>query len=483
VPEPGIDQGDRDWRERAERAERERDRERQHRERIERENERLRREVERLKRELDFARRAAKRQAAPFSKGAPAASPRPPGRRAGRRHGAHRHRGVPAIVHESYVARLPAACGWCGGALRRMRIARQYQEDLPVVAPLVRRFDVHIGTCRDCGRRVQGRHPLQTSDALGAAAVHVGPRAVAFITLLNKHLGLSHGKIAALLQTHFALTLTPSAVTQALHRAARQAQPTYAALCATVRGSPMVVPDETSWKVNGHSHWLWAFATPTATVYAIRRGRGFHDAAAMLGADFAGTLVRDGWCAYKEFHAARHQSCLAHLLRHTQQVCTDHPRAAWAVHLHTIIQRIFAVRRRREAGHLSAHGTAVARGHLIAQLLRALDHPRRTPAFRRLARHLTKELGAIFSCLFDATLDATNWRAEQALRPAVVNRKVCGGNRSARGAETQQILTSVIRSTHQQQLPVSDVLIDLLRARHPIVSPALQLRARSSSTR
>ena len=33
--------------------------------------------------------------------------------------------------------------------------------------------------CAACGRRVQGRHPLQTSDALGAAAAQLAARAVA----------------------------------------------------------------------------------------------------------------------------------------------------------------------------------------------------------------------------------------------------------------------------------------------------------------
>ena len=46
-----------------------------------------------------------------------------------------------------------------------------------------------------CGRRVQGRHPLQTSDALGAAAVQLGPDAVATAAVLNKQLGLSFRKL------------------------------------------------------------------------------------------------------------------------------------------------------------------------------------------------------------------------------------------------------------------------------------------------
>ena len=55
------------------------------------------------------------------------------------------------------------------------RVATQYQEDLPVVRPVVRRFDIEVGHCAQCRRRVQGRHALQTSDALGAARVQLGP--------------------------------------------------------------------------------------------------------------------------------------------------------------------------------------------------------------------------------------------------------------------------------------------------------------------
>ena len=158
---------------------------------MERERDRLRRENERLKQALDLARRAAKRQAAPFSKGAPTPAPRRAGRRAGRHHGRHRHRPPPAHVNEVIAVPLPAACPHCAGPVHATRVASQYQEELPVVRPVVRRFDVTIGRCGGCGRRVQARHRLQTSDALGAAAVQLGPQAVALVVILNKQLGLS----------------------------------------------------------------------------------------------------------------------------------------------------------------------------------------------------------------------------------------------------------------------------------------------------
>jgi transposase len=472
VPERD-DARERDWRERAERAERERDRERQQREQVERENARLRRENERLKRELDLARRAAKRQAAPFSKGAPTRHPHVPGRRAGRRHGRHGHRHPPARVDETVDVPLPTSCPTCGGALDETRVADQIQEELPVVQPHVRRFHVHIGECRDCGRRVQGRHPLQTSDALGAASTHLGPQAVALIVLLNKYLGLSHGKIATLLRDWFGLTLRPSAVTHALHRAARQAAPTYDALRAAIRASPVVSPDETSWKVGGHLQWLWAFATPSVVLYAIQAGRGFPQAAAILGADYDGVLVRDGWAPYRQFEDAAHQTCLAHLLRRSRELTSDHPRAEWPARITDVLQRALAVRDRRDADAITAHGAAIARGRLFNELAALVTHPVRTPTLQRFAAHLAVELPAVFGFLFDPTVDATNWRAEQALRPAVVNRKVSGGNRSPRGAHTQQILASVMHTARLRRLNAREVLVDLLRARQPIPSPAL----------
>jgi transposase len=474
-----------EWRERAERAERERDRlqrerdqlQREH-EQLQRERERLRREVDRLKRQLDEARRAAHRQAAPFAKGL-TPHPRRPGRKAGAQYGRKARRRRPRRIDETYDAPLPEDCPHCGGTIRKTRVAVQYQEELPVPRVIVRAFRIHIGQCCVCQRRVQGRHPLQTSDALGAASAQLGAQVVAFAVILNKQLGLSFGKIATLFQQQYGLTITRSGLVHAVHRAARQARPTYTALCQRVRGSPVVTPDETGWKVAGRLHWLWAVATPDTTVYRIQAGRGYPEAARLLGRRFAGIIVRDGWAPYRRFDRALHQTCLAHLLRRAKQLHADHPRAGFSSAVREGLQRALALRDRYLAGQVSAHGLAVARGRLLERLNRLLDRPGTVADVRRFAAHLATEWPALFTFLFDATtIDATNWRAEHALRPAIVTRKVCGGNRSQRGAETQQILASVLRTAHQRQLDVQAVLVSLLHARTPTVVRDLQNRAR-----
>lgn len=464
------------WRERAERAEIERERLQRELERVERQRDQLRRENARLKKQLDEARRAAHRQAAPFAK-ALARHPRRPGRKPGKRYGVKAHRRRPRRIDEHHEAPLRCACPRCGGPVRETRVTTQYQEELPVPRVLVREFRIHIGACRACGRRVQGRHPLQTSDALGAARAQLGAQAVAFAVILNKQLGLSFGKIATLFRQQYRLTVTRSGLVHAVHRAARQAQPTYAALCEQIRGSPVVTPDETGWKVAGHLQWLWAATAPTTTVYAIQPGRGYPEAATLLGEDFPGVIVRDGWAPYRRFTKAIHQTCLAHLLRRCRDLQHDHPRAGFVTDVRTILQQALRVRDRHLDGRVSPHGLAVARGQLIERLNRRLDHPGTVADVRRFATHLAVEWPALFTFLFDpTTIDATNWRAEQALRPAVVTRKVCGGNRSPHGAQTQQILASVVRTAQQRQLDPHAVLVSMLRARSPIVSVALRNR-------
>jgi transposase len=445
--------------------------------RSEAERQRLRRENEKLKDELEAARRAVYRQAAPFSRGTRVAAPRRPGRRAGVGYGVRAHRRAPTHVDETYEASLPPCCPHCAGAVRPVRVAVQYQEELPIQRPVVRAFHVAIGHCTQCRRRVQGRHPLQTSDALGAAAVQWGPQTVALAVLLNKRFGLPYGKIAALLRDRFALTVTRGGLVHAVHRAARQAQPTYEALCATVRASPVVTADETSWRVDADLQWLWAFVTPETTVYAIQPGRGLAQAAHVIGVEYAGVLQRDGWQSYRQFTQAAHQTCLAHLLRRCRVLLLDYPDQPFVTGVKQVLQAALTTRDRYRAGDVSAHGLAVARGRYLERLGRLLERtPSRRLRVRRFQRHLIIEYDAIFSFLFDPTLDATNWRAAHALRPAVVTRKMCGGgNRTARGAHSQQVLASVLRTADQRGLDATNVVVTLLTATTPTVPHSLRV--------
>jgi transposase len=297
-------------------------------EQLRRENEHLRRENERLERELDAARtdldevqRQSKRQAAPSSKGAPKTQPKRPGRKSGTAHGRHGHRlpPDPSAIDEVLEAPLPEACPACGGGVRETGVATQYQTEIPR-RPLIRQFDVHVGSCGGCGRRLQGRHPLQTSDALGAAAAQIGPDAQAVVVVLNKTFGLSHLKIAAVFHALFGITLTRGAGVQIVLRAAHRLEPAHQEVRREIRAAPCITPDETGWRVAGQSAWLHAWVTGRATGYAIDPSRKADALERLIGRDGSGRMVHDGFASYDRFAAATHQQCLGHGLRRVREL-------------------------------------------------------------------------------------------------------------------------------------------------------------------
>ncbi len=444
------------------------------------ENERLRGRVGKLEGSLEEARRAGKRQAAPFSRGEPKSAPRRPGRRSGEQHGRHGHRQPPGEVDEQCDAPLAGRCE-CGGEIVEDRIEYQFQDELPEPQPIRRRFAVHIGKCRGCGRRHQGRHPFQTSDALGAAACMLGPRAVALASELNKELGLSPQKTAKAL-ARFGIQVSAGGVVQAIARQARALEPTYRALIEGVRCSPTVAPDETGWRINGQKAWLWAFAGEDVTVYLIAAGRGYEHAAEILGEDYSGVLERDGWAPYRRFTLARHQTCHAHLLRRTGELLADstagQARVPHAVR--RILKDALALRDQRDVIDAAQFALKVTDLNERADKLLAM-RPTHEPN-RKLLAHLQTEREHLFTFLADPGVQATNWRAEQALRPAIVNRKSWGGNRTWQGAHTQQVTMSVIRTARQQNIDPLELLASAQLSLKPTTSELIKLPARASPT-
>ena len=452
--------------------------------RLRAENERLAERVRSLEARVEELRRAAKRQAAPFSRGEPKRDSARGGRRPGAQYGsrARREAPPPERVDEEIFVALPDACPGCGGGVEFEGVWHQYQEDIPPPPKtVVRRFDTAYGRCRCCGRRVRGRHPDQTSDAVGACAAQVGPRAVALAAQLNKELGLPVAKTAGVLWELCGLKITPGGLYGALHRQARRAAPTYQALIAGVRHSAVVAPDETGWRVAGWRRWLWAFVGDRVTVYLIAAGRGYEQAALVLGEDFAGVLERDGWAPYRRFERARHQSCLAHLLRRAHALIEDAIAGQAKVPhaLRRILNDALALRAARDDDVIDADAFGLRVEELHERTGRLLAGNPTHPPNRRLLAHLANERDHLLTFLTEPGVQATNWRAEQALRPAVLNRKHWGGNKSWQGAHSQQILMSVIRSARQQALDPVALLADLARQPQPAVAAQLQIPGRS----
>lgn len=425
------------------------------------ENRQLRRRVETLEAQvrkltalLEQAQRTGKRQAAPFSKGTPKPDPKTPGRKPGDQYGSKAHRPLPEQPpDEIFDVPLPRECPDCGGLAEEDHVEQQFQVEIPR-QPLVRRFDIHVGRCRRCGRSLRPRHPRQTSDATGAAASQLGPDLQALIALMKDKYGLSYGDIQGLLDEAFGIAVSRGGAAQVVRRVAARQEPAYEVIQQIVRHSDLVYPDETGWKIAGWLQWLWVFVTPTATLCVIRPSRGHDVPEAVLGADYDGRMIHDGWSPYDFFQKAIHQQCLEHLLRRAQGLLERATRGAvrFPRQVAAFLAAALALRDRRDEGIISSHGLAVARGRLEKRLDRLREANLSHPGNRTFQKHLVGHREEILTFLYEPDIEATNWPAEQALRPLVVNRKVFGGNRTPVGGHAQEVLGSVFATLAQRAL-------------------------------
>ncbi len=444
-----------------ERLKRERERSR----RLEEENQRLRREKERLEERIEQLRRELFRQAAPFRrperlKTAPEKRKKP-GRKAGHP-GARRP--VPERVDERVEAPLEG-CPRCGGPLRDLGRRVQWVEEIPETRPKVFEVVTWRGRCPECGP-VESLHPLQTSRAVGAAGTMIGPKALARAAQLNKEHGLSMRKTCQVMRDLHGLRLTPGGLSQALDRAARRLRPALEGLKRDLRRSPAVYADETSWWVGGPGWWLHVLADPRTILYRVQDHRSSKAVRGVLGEDFAGCLVTDCLATYNTLPYRQHK-CHAHHLKAISQAlekCGDGQRGylnEWKL----LFRSVSAVH--SQAAEQGGALLEQLRPRFQAWSLRLLDEPPAHAPALAVHGRLDKQRPHLLTCLDDLAVEPTNNRAERAIRPAVIARKISCGNKTLQGKRTWEVLASLAATYRQRGLDFVDSALPFLILQPP----------------
>jgi transposase len=186
--------------------------------------------------------------------------------------------------------------------------------EVPVIQPRVVRLRTYRSQCQQCQQSVSSTHPLQVSQAIGAAGTHLGPRALGLAAALNKDLKLSMRKSCRILQEMFGIELSAGGLAQALERVATSLQGAYDQNLETLRQSQVIHTDETGWWVGGPGYTLWVFTNQETTYYRVVKHRDRATAKAILSADFQGVLVSDCLSIYDGLDGVQ-QKCYAHHLK------------------------------------------------------------------------------------------------------------------------------------------------------------------------
>jgi transposase len=350
-------------------------------------------------------------------------------------------------------------CPDCGGPLQRCcRTRTRIIEDIPeVIEPVVTEHTIHRDYCKQCKKDVEPVVP----DAMPKATI--GHHLVVMTSWLHYGLGLTIEQIIDVLQHYLQTTITPGGLVDAWHRLAVMLEEWYEQIGEQARQSAHLHADETGWRVDGDTHWLWCFTNDRNCYYMIDRSRGSPALQQFFTSEFEGVLITDFWSPYESVCAEDRQYCLVHLLREVEKVDESNGSQEWYAFsrkLRRLLRDGIRLRKRDDF----APGKFPSLVERLTKRLVALAGEEYTDGdTRRLAKRLRKHAEYVFTFLDYDHVPFENNFAERQIRPAVILRKNGQANRSERGAATQSVLMSVYRTMKLRGLAPKKTIVEAVR--------------------
>jgi len=351
-------------------------------------------------------------------------------------------------------------CPECGTPVGQpIRRHTRLIEDIPPVAPEVTAHTVHGYWCKRCQKIVAPQV------AAASPRSRLGLRFVVYTAWLHYLVGVSVGNCVKTAQVALGFRVSPGGLTLAWQNLANLLEAHYAAIGQNIRSSAVLHADETGWRVNGVTFWLWAFATRQYCYYVIDRRRGAAVVKRVLGTLFPGILITDFWGAYHAVEALAKQRCYFHLFTELVKVDQRNTSAAWKRFRKTLSRLLKDAVRLGEARQQKPPATFARRKAKLHKRLDELINAAVSDAdAKRLIKRLRRHRGELFTFLDHEGVSPYNNHAEQQMRTAVHTRKVCQQNRSLNGAKTHAILMTLFRSAQLQGLNPMEYVLQLAKA-------------------
>jgi transposase len=299
----------------------------------------------------------------------------------------------------------------------------------------------------------------------------IGPMLASFIVFAKLRLHLTISKTRELLRDWLGISLSKGSISKVLLEAGRAVSYLQPELIAALRASGLLHVDETSWKEHKITRWLWV-AVGDQVVYFAVGARSLEMAQSIIG-DFSGVLMTDGYLAYRSL--ANRIRCWAHLDRKAKALAESCDESASIFGLrmvHALKSMQDSIYRMREMTQehraMEAALADETRIEVLAECIKQVDASNEKA--RAFAGEILNDIQAIFRILKEPDLPLTNNRAEQAIRPLVILRKISYGSKTDEGSRALTLLASVTTTIFVRGQHVWDFLADLVAKRrmgHP----------------
>ncbi len=345
---------------------------------------------------------------------------------------------------------------------------KRYTEDIPPVETEVTEHTIQGYWCPRCKKIVYAK----VSDALPNATI--GLRVVVFTAWLHYLIGVSVNNIVRILIFTANFKVTAGGLTQSWKRLADRLEASYETIRKSISEAAVLHGDETGWRINGITHWLWCFATKTLCYYIIDKSRGSPVVVEVIGALFKGILITDFWGAYNLVGALAKQKCFFHLF--TALVKTDKTNKsrewkAFRRKLGRLLRDAVRLDKRRDKYDGPVFQRRLEKlGKRLDQLIEADSEDKDV---NRIKKRLSRHRNELFTFLEYEGVSPYNNHAEQQMRTPAINRKISHQNRSREGARTQAILMTMFKSAVLQKLNPVEALLALAKK---VLDPNAQVK-------
>jgi transposase len=342
-------------------------------------------------------------------------------------------------------------CPDCGTDLGDpFRIDSKIIEEIPEPQPvIVTEYKIAHYVCSCC------RKEVVAADSSCPHEGKFGNNVNAQVTLLKYEDRLPHRKIKDALERLYDLKMSPATIFDLTRRAADAVQPDYDAILNRIRGAQILYVDETGIHVQGEAYWIWTFTTPSETFFVIRKSRGMKVLEEVLTRRFKGIIVCDGWKPYAKF-TKRLQRCWAHLLRESKDLAEKFEEA---IPLHEALKGLYESLNRA----LENDPPPEVRGDLWNRAREALRHwIGKDYSIQKVRKFIGKVRNGFeywFTFIICPGVEPTNNRAERALRPLVVLRKILGTLRNGKGTSIHERLMTALATWGQNELDKLQMLM------------------------
>jgi len=350
-------------------------------------------------------------------------------------------------------------CPDCHGPLSELPHPRtRYTEEIVPVPVEVTEHRIHRYWCKECKRIVEPK----VTDALPRSTI--GLRSLIFSCWQHYGLGIPIEKILEMFNQAFQFKLTKGGLIQAWERLALLLKPIYDSIGSQAKGSAVLNADETGWRVNGKTNWLWCFTNKLVVYFIIDRSRGSPVVKRVLGKIFDGVLISDFFGAYNRLKALAKQRCIAHLLRELVKVDSSNRSEQWRAFRKRLCRLLRdAIKLHKNAKELN-EAVYNRRKERLHRRLEGIYTPSYQDAdCKRLVKRLRRHKDEILTFLDHPEVSPDNNYAERQLRPAVTSRKNSYGNRSQRGALAQAVHMSIFRTLYLREKDPVDTLVNLVQ--------------------